>query len=147
MESPGWQELLLLAGVAPAWRGPDGTATEMTVPGFHWKCMNRNPSFGVKHTEKHETKLFGCSGTLGYIPTSSSEGCLVQEASVSWGGCGGNKPSEWRSVPLQPQGSSWRPAQLPYMTVSDGAQGSLVCQDAGGGMDSAPKIHMQLQEA
>lgn len=96
-----------MAGVVPLGRGgpcaarADGTATAMMVPGSAWKCMNRNPSFGVKHTEKHQNKLFGCSGALGYIPISSPGGCLVQEASVSRGGVttppyGGLLPSDPR---------------------------------------------------
>lgn len=47
--------------------------------------MNKNPSFGIKHTEKPQRKLSGCSGALGYILTSFPEGYLAQEASVSRG--------------------------------------------------------------
>lgn len=83
MERTGWQELLLLTGVTPVQQGPDRTARAMMVPGSPWKYMSRNPSFGVKHTEKWQNYLFGCSSALKYSHTSCPRGCLVQEASVS----------------------------------------------------------------
>lgn len=140
-----WKEPFLLARDPTAQQGPDRTAAAVMVLGSPWKHTNRNPSFGMKQTEKCQNKIFVCSNALRYIPTSSPKGCLVQEASVSWAGV--NNPSEQRSVPIQPQGSVWHSAQLPCMTVSDGAQGSLARQDAASNTDSAPKIHKRLQTA
>lgn len=86
MEGPGWQELFLLAGMAPVQQGRDSTATAMMLPDSPWQYMSRNPSFGVKRTEKWPNNLFGCSSASKYFHTSCPKGCLAQEASVFWGG-------------------------------------------------------------